>query len=119
MPDGSDREHARRVAARLNFRPPVASLTARTAPVNCADTRSRRAAVSCAVRAEQAPALPFGHVAGPARKIAVHTIVIGGMPGWQIALIAVLVIGTGRQGPLRHLLAMPRETRFVGFAICG
>jgi hypothetical protein len=33
--------------------------------------------------------LPSGHFTGPVGKITVHTIVIGGMPGWQIALIAV------------------------------
>ena len=36
------------------------------------------------------PPLPPGHVGGPAHQAAVpvHTVVIGGMPGWQIALIA-------------------------------
>ena len=29
------------------------------------------------------PPLPLGHVAG------IHVVVVGGMPGWQIALIAV------------------------------
>jgi len=36
--------------------------------------------------------LPTGHFVGPVYKtpvrIPVHTVVIGGMPGWQIALIA-------------------------------
>jgi hypothetical protein len=36
------------------------------------------------------PPLPPGHVAGSAHQatVPVHTVVIGGMPGWQIALIA-------------------------------
>jgi hypothetical protein len=34
------------------------------------------------------PPLPAGHVVGPVYKVPVHTVVIGGMPGWQIALIA-------------------------------
>jgi hypothetical protein len=33
------------------------------------------------------PPLPVGHVTGPVYQV--HTVVIGGMPGWQIALIAV------------------------------
>ena len=32
--------------------------------------------------------LPYGHFTGPVGKVPVHTVVIGGMPGWQIALIA-------------------------------
>ena len=32
--------------------------------------------------------LPYGHWTGPVYKAPVHTVVIGGMPGWQIALIA-------------------------------
>ena len=32
------------------------------------------------------PPLPTGHVTGPVYQV--HTVVIGGMPGWQIALIA-------------------------------
>jgi hypothetical protein len=35
------------------------------------------------------PHLPYGHFVGPVYKVPVHTVVIGGMPGWQIALIAV------------------------------
>jgi hypothetical protein len=34
------------------------------------------------------PPLPLGHVVGPVDKAPVHTVVIGGMPGWQITLIA-------------------------------
>jgi hypothetical protein len=34
------------------------------------------------------PPLPPGHWTGPVYKIPVHTVVIGGMPGWQITLIA-------------------------------
>jgi hypothetical protein len=38
------------------------------------------------------PPLPLGHVAGPAYKvparIRAHAIVTGGMPGWQIILLA-------------------------------
>jgi hypothetical protein len=38
------------------------------------------------------PPLPLGHVVGPVDKVPVpvpvHTVVIGGMPGWQITLIA-------------------------------
>jgi hypothetical protein len=33
------------------------------------------------------PPLPAGHVTGPAYQV--HTVVMGGMPGWQIALIAI------------------------------
>ena len=33
--------------------------------------------------------LPYGHWTGPVHQAPVHTIVAGGMPGWQIALIAV------------------------------
>src|SRR4249920_2007709 len=32
--------------------------------------------------------LPPGHWTGPVYKVPVHTAVVGGMPGWQIALIA-------------------------------
>jgi hypothetical protein len=31
--------------------------------------------------------LPYGHWTGPV-QIPVHTVIVGGMPGWQIALIA-------------------------------
>jgi hypothetical protein len=34
------------------------------------------------------PHLPYGHWTGPVYKAPVHAVVIGGMPGWQIALIA-------------------------------
>ena len=37
---------------------------------------------------EKHPPLPPGHWTGPVDKIPVHTVVIGGMPGCQIALIA-------------------------------
>jgi hypothetical protein len=37
---------------------------------------------------EKHPPLPYGHWTGPVYKVPVHTVVIGGMPGWQIALIA-------------------------------
>jgi hypothetical protein len=30
---------------------------------------------------------PLGHVVGPVYKVPVHTVIAGGMPGWQIALI--------------------------------
>jgi hypothetical protein len=30
---------------------------------------------------------PLGHVVGPVYKVPAHTVVAGGMPGWQIALI--------------------------------
>ena len=33
------------------------------------------------------PGLPHGHSIGPVHQV--HTVVIGGMPGWQIALIAI------------------------------
>jgi hypothetical protein len=33
------------------------------------------------------PPLPAGHVTGPVYQV--HTVVVGGMPGWQIALIAI------------------------------
>jgi hypothetical protein len=32
---------------------------------------------------------PLGHVVGPVYKVPVRTVVVGGMPGWQIALIAI------------------------------
>ena len=35
------------------------------------------------------PPLPVGHVVGPMHKVPVHTVVVGGMPGWQIALITI------------------------------
>jgi mono/diheme cytochrome c family protein len=39
------------------------------------------------------PHLPPGHIVGPVYKAPVHTVthtvVVGGMPGWQITLIAV------------------------------
>ena len=31
--------------------------------------------------------LPPGHVTGPAYQV--HAVMVGGMPGWQIALIAI------------------------------
>jgi hypothetical protein len=39
---------------------------------------------------EKHPPLPPGHIHQPVHQapIPVHTVVIGGMPGWQIALIA-------------------------------
>ena len=33
------------------------------------------------------PPLPPGHVTGPAYQV--HAVMVGGMPGWQIALIAI------------------------------
>ena len=33
--------------------------------------------------------LPYGHWTGPVHQAPVHTVVAGGMPGWQIALIAI------------------------------
>ena len=35
------------------------------------------------------PPLPPGYVVGPVYKVPVRTVVVGGMPGWQIALIAI------------------------------
>ena len=35
------------------------------------------------------PPLPVGHVVGPVHKVPVQTVTAGGMPGWQIALIAI------------------------------
>ena len=32
--------------------------------------------------------LPPGHWTGPVYKVPAHTVIVGGMPGWQIALIA-------------------------------
>ena len=37
---------------------------------------------------EKHPFPPPGHFVGPMFEVLVHTGVIGGMPGWQIALIA-------------------------------
>jgi hypothetical protein len=33
---------------------------------------------------------PLGHVVGPVQKIPVRSLVVGGTPGWQIALIAIV-----------------------------
>jgi hypothetical protein len=38
---------------------------------------------------EPHPLPPPGHFVGPVYKDPVHTVVAGGMPGWQIALIAL------------------------------
>jgi len=35
------------------------------------------------------PPLPYAHWTGPVYRFPVPTVVVGGMPGWQIALIAV------------------------------
>jgi hypothetical protein len=35
------------------------------------------------------PPLPPGHVVGPVYGVPLHTVAAGGMPGWQIALIAI------------------------------
>jgi hypothetical protein len=35
------------------------------------------------------PPLPPGRVTGPVYKVPVRSVVVGGMPGWQIALIAI------------------------------
>jgi hypothetical protein len=43
----------------------------------------------CSPLLDKHPVLPLGHVAGLVSKLPVHTVVVGGMPGWQIALIAV------------------------------
>ena len=48
------------------------------------------------------PPLPSGHVARPVYKVPVHTVVVGGMPGWQIALI---VIGTALLAATAAVLA--------------
>jgi hypothetical protein len=32
---------------------------------------------------------PLGHWTGPVYKVPAHTVAVGGMPGWQIALIAI------------------------------
>jgi hypothetical protein len=39
---------------------------------------------------EKHPSLPSGHIHPPVHqaRVPVHTVVVGGMPGWQIALIA-------------------------------
>jgi len=34
------------------------------------------------------PPMPLEYIFGPVVKVPGHTVVIGGMPGWQIALIA-------------------------------
>jgi hypothetical protein len=38
---------------------------------------------------EKHPPLPPGHIHQPVHQVPVHTVVAGGMPGWQIALIAI------------------------------
>ena len=35
------------------------------------------------------PPMPLEYIYGPVVKVPRHTVLIGGMPGWQIALIAV------------------------------
>jgi len=35
------------------------------------------------------PPLPYGHWTGAGYQFSVRTVMVGGMPGWQIALIAV------------------------------
>jgi hypothetical protein len=37
---------------------------------------------------EKHPPMPLGHIFGPVVKVPGHTVVTGGMPGWQVALIA-------------------------------
>ena len=34
------------------------------------------------------PPLPLGHIVGPVYPAPGHAVIVGGMPGWQIALIA-------------------------------
>jgi hypothetical protein len=34
------------------------------------------------------PPMPLEYIYGPVVKVPGHTVVVGGMPGWQIALIA-------------------------------
>jgi len=34
------------------------------------------------------PPLPLGHIVGPVYQAPGHAVIVGGMPGWQIALIA-------------------------------
>jgi hypothetical protein len=57
------------------------------------------------------PPVPLGHVVGPVVKVPGHTVVVGGMPGWQIALIAagaallaaaLAVLASGGQAARRH-----------------
>ena len=68
-------------------------------------------------RLGQAPAAAAGHVAGPVLGpnragyppiSHVHTVVVGGMPGWQIALIA---IGAALLAATAAVLAGPRMDR--------
>jgi hypothetical protein len=35
------------------------------------------------------PARPAGHGGAPSSPVVIHTVITGGMPGWQITLIAV------------------------------
>ena len=50
---------------------------------------SALAALTGATAAFAYPVPPQGGPAGPVQPPTVHTIVAGGMPGWQIALIAI------------------------------
>jgi hypothetical protein len=40
----------------------------------------------CSATLDKHPLLPHGHLTGPAHHV--HTVMVGGMPGWQIVLIA-------------------------------
>jgi len=60
---------------------------------------------------EKHPPLPPGHVVGPVPPV--HTVVIGGMPGWQITLIAV---GAALAAAAAALLA-DRALRHRGHAV--
>jgi hypothetical protein len=66
------RHHARRIAAILG------GLTA-----------SALLALTGATTASAYPVPPRGGTAGPVQPPTVHTIIAGGMPGWQITLIAI------------------------------
>lgn len=61
----------------------------RTATVLGAFAASVLAVLTGATAAFAYPVPPPGGPAGPAQPLRVHTIVAGGMPGWQIALIAI------------------------------
>jgi hypothetical protein len=61
----------------------------RTATVLGAFAASVLAVLTGATAAFAYPVPPPGGPAGPLQPPRVHTIVTGGMPGWQIALIAI------------------------------
>jgi len=74
--------HVRRLAAALAGLAGALLAFAAAAPAAFADPRP----LPISPLRDKQPPLPPGHAQQP---VHVHTVVIGGMPGWQIALIAL------------------------------